>query len=97
MQLPNELVQNQDDCVAFQDIPSLDKRQPLEIPIFEEKKVCLPTLKELDRMTEIKFQQRKKRQLATKEIACARSSRKVDDNDVEELALEVEKVLSKRK
>jgi len=82
MHLPTE-----DCCGAYQDIPSLDSRQPLEIPVFGEKNICLPSLEELDRMTEIKVRQQTKKKC---------SSRKEDDNDIEKLALEVTQVLSKR-
>jgi hypothetical protein len=85
--------ENHDDYGAYQDIPTLDSRHPLEIPAFEEKEVTLPSLDELDRMTELK------QKAMNAEIAHQNNlpKEKENDNDIEAMTLEVTKVLSKRK
>jgi len=95
MELASE--ENHDDYGAYQDIPTLtltlDSGHPLEIPVFEVKEETLPSLDELDRMTELK------QKAMNAETAHQNNlpKKKENDNDIEALALEVTKVLSKRK
>ena len=97
MELASE--ENHDDYGAYQDIPTLDSRHPLEIPVFEEKEVTLPSLDELDLMTEVK-QKVMKAEIAHQNNLSKEKENDNDndnDNDIVALTLEVTKVLSKRK